>query len=158
VRLLGEKCRLVSIRCYRAKYAIGKFEHHSDGCLANRDGVPQHDLKYRLQLAGRRADYLQHFRSCRLLFERLGKFARARLLGLEQAHILNCDDGLFGERLQQFFLSLWDSTGPGPTNDDDANWFALAQHRHAQQSPPAHRPRKSFVVIRIGKHILQANN
>jgi hypothetical protein len=34
------------------------------------------------------------------MFECFGKLVRALLLGLERAHILDCDHGLVGESLQ----------------------------------------------------------
>src|SRR5262249_38651810 len=87
------------------------------------------------------------WRGCRLLLQRFRKLAGALALGLEQAHVLNCDHSLVGESLQQIFLCLRDRTGLSPTNDDDANWRTLAQHRHPKQSPPAHSPRKPLVII-----------
>jgi hypothetical protein len=77
---------------------------------------------------------------------------------MEQPRVLDGDDGLIGERLQQFFLDLRDRSSFGPADDDDAERIALAQHRHPQHSPKANRPGESLVVIRIGKRILQPNH
>ena len=51
---------------------------------------------------GRRAaDDIEHFRNRGLVFERLRQFLRPRLLGLEQARVLDGDDGLVGEGLDE---------------------------------------------------------
>jgi hypothetical protein len=43
--------------------------------LADAHRILQHGLEYRLQLAGRRADDLQHIRRCGLLLSRFRQFA-----------------------------------------------------------------------------------
>ena len=62
-----------------------------------RDGVRQHGLEHRLQVAGRSGDDLQHLRRRGLLLQRLGKLARARLHLVEQPHVLDGDHRLVGE-------------------------------------------------------------
>jgi hypothetical protein len=49
---------------------------------------------------------LQHLGSRRLLLQRLGEFARALLLCLEQAHVLDRDHCLVGERPEKSNLLI----------------------------------------------------
>jgi hypothetical protein len=62
--------------------------------------VLQHCLEYGLQLAGRAADDLQDLGCRRPLLQRFKKLARARLLGLEQPHVLDRDHRLVGKGVQ----------------------------------------------------------
>ena len=57
-------------------------------------------IEHRLQVEGRAADDLQHLGRRRLLLQRLGELGGARLHFLEQARILDRDDGLVGEGLE----------------------------------------------------------
>jgi hypothetical protein len=97
----------------------------------------------------------EHVRGCGLLLQRLGEVAGARLHLVEQPHVLDRDHGLIGKRLQELFLNLRDRSGLAPGNDDDAERFAIAQHRHTQHAPPSQRHRKLLIVIGIGEYILE---
>ena len=55
---------------------------------------------------------LQDFGRRRLLLQRLGQLARARLLGLEQPRVLDGDDGLVGEGLHQLDLPFAEGSAP----------------------------------------------
>ena len=81
--------------------------------FADAGRILQHRLEHRLQLAGRRTDDAQHVRRRGLLFERFGELARALLLGLEQPHVLQGDDGLVGEGGDQFDLLFGESARSG---------------------------------------------
>src|SRR5262245_25795687 len=84
----------------KRRYAEGiAFTQPEDAvrCLAKPSRVRQHGLKYRLKLAGRAADHLQHLGSRGLLLQRLGELARARLHLVEQPHVLDRDHRLVGE-------------------------------------------------------------
>ena len=72
--------------------------------LADARRVLQHGLEHRLQLAGRAADDLQHLRGRRLLLQRLGELARARLHLFKQPRILDGDHRLVGEGGDQLDL------------------------------------------------------
>src|SRR5437016_10328648 len=61
-----------------------------------RDGV-----QYRLEVSRRPADDIQHFRSGRLLLQRLAQRGVALFQLVEQAHVLDRDDRLIRERLQK---------------------------------------------------------
>jgi hypothetical protein len=56
-------------------------------------------VKYRLQIEGRSADDLEHIGGRGLLLQRLAQL-------IEQAGVLDRDDGLGGERLHEFDLSV----------------------------------------------------
>ena len=56
-------------------------------------------LKHRSKFARRTTDDLQNLGRRRLLLQRFGQFARARLHFVEQPCILDCDHCLVGERL-----------------------------------------------------------
>ena len=58
-------------------------------------------VEHRLHVGLRLADHAQDVAGRGLLLERLGEVAVARLQLLEQAHVLDRDDGLVGEGLQQ---------------------------------------------------------
>ena len=60
--------------------------------LADADRILQHGLEHRLEVARRARDDLQHLRGRRLLLQRLAQF-------VEQARVLDGDDGLAGEIL-----------------------------------------------------------
>ena len=66
--------------------------------------ILQHRLEHRLQFARRAADDLQHLRGRRLLLQRLGQIARARLHLVEQPHVLDRDHRLVGEGRDQLDL------------------------------------------------------
>ena len=72
--------------------------------LAKLGCILEHGLEYRLQLAGRTADDLEHFRSRRLLLQRLAKIVGALAQLVQQPRILDGDDGLRGEVLDQLDL------------------------------------------------------
>src|SRR6516164_8455495 len=110
--------------------------------LAQPDGVLEHCIENGFKLTGRRADDAQHLRGCRLLLQRLGKFARALLLGLEQSHVFDSNRRLVGESLQE--LDLWGRKQPCLSTSDRnrpdskivANYWdsydaaIFADHRH----------------------------
>jgi hypothetical protein len=70
-----------------------------------------------------------------LLFQRLGELARARLLGLEQPHVLDRDHRLVGEGGGQLDLLVGERLNASPPNHDDADDVALPEHRHCEDSP-----------------------
>src|ERR1700738_1173828 len=57
-----------------------------------------------LKIEGRAADYLEHVGGCGLLLERFREIARALAQLVEQARVLDGDDGLCGEVLYQLDL------------------------------------------------------
>src|SRR5262245_3786326 len=80
---LGERGRYAQMG-HNTNRTLSRQEHLAKLGLADRDGMLQHCLEYRLKLARRAGDYLQHLGSRRLLLQRLSQFARARLHVVEQ--------------------------------------------------------------------------
>ena len=73
------KCRRYAEHGTRPHRPIVEPEQNSKTGLADAHRTLQHDLEHRLQLAWRAADDAEHLRSRRLLLQRLGKLARARV-------------------------------------------------------------------------------
>ena len=57
---------------------------------------------------------MQDLRGCRLLLQQFGEFARALLLGFEQADVLDRDHRLVGEGLDQLDLLVCEGAGLDP--------------------------------------------
>ncbi len=87
-------------------------------------------IEDRLQVEGRAADDLEHVAGCGLVFERLLKIARALAQFVEQADILDGDDGLVGEGLEQLDLRFGECFDPVARHGDRAERIAVLQHRH----------------------------
>ena|SRR6266480_3921107 len=62
-------------------------------------------VEHRLKIERRAADNLQHVGGRSLLPQGFAEFATARLHRVEQAHILNSDHRLVGERFQQLDMA-----------------------------------------------------
>ena len=76
---------------------------------------------------------LQDLARCRLLLQRLGKLARARLRRLEQLGVLDRDHRLGCEGFKQPDLVIGERLRPvQATNDDRADGNPLTQHRRRQ--------------------------
>ena len=67
-----------------------------------------------------------------LLLQRLGKFARALLLRLEQSRVLDGDHRLIGEGLDQLDLLLGERPYGSALQDKHANWNPLSKKWHAE--------------------------
>ena len=65
--------------------------------------------EHRLQIERGATDDPEDISSGGLLLQRFGELPRALLFRLEQPRVLDCDDGLVGERGHQFYLfpSKW---------------------------------------------------
>src|SRR5262249_28952814 len=94
-------------------------------------------VEHRLDVGRRAGDHVQDLGAGRLLLERLGELARARLHLVEQPHVLDGDDGLVGEGLEQ--LDLLRTEGPrfGAAHHEGPDDDSLAQQRHADASVQA---------------------
>ena len=86
----------------------------------------QHGFKDRLKIAGRAADNLQHLRCSRLLLQRLGEFARALLLRLKQADVLDRNYSLVGEGFDQLYLLLGERPNRSAVQEKNTNGCPLA--------------------------------
>src|SRR6516164_6653315 len=88
------------------KFAVPAIDDSKLG-VADANSVLEHRVEYRLQIAGRAGNDLEHLGGRRLLLQRLSKFSRALLLRLEQPGILDRDQRLVTER-----FGLGDFSGP----------------------------------------------
>ena len=71
-------------------------------------------LEHRLDVGRRARDDAQDLAGRRLLLQRLGEVAVARLQLLEQADVLDRDHRLVGEGLEQLDLPVGNGSGLGP--------------------------------------------
>ena len=78
------------------------------------DGRFAQRVEHDLQIEGRAADHLEHVGGGGLLLQRFAKL-------IEQASVLDGDDGLGGEVLQQLYLLVRERPHLLPVNPDDAN-------------------------------------
>src|SRR5262249_3836057 len=122
--------------------------------LADTYRVRQHRREYRLQVARRTGDYAQHIGGRRLLLQGLGEIVRALAQLVEQASVLDGDDGLPREVRHQ--LNLLGSERPHllAVDADRAEQSAFLEHRHAEHRPSAgeigesNQPRIAFQIWR----------
>ena len=90
-------------RCSPIPFTVDE-PHRAKAGLASLDCLRQHRFEHRLQFTRRTADHLEHIGGGRLLLERFAQL-------VEQPCILDSDDGLIGEGLQQFNLSVGKRAG-----------------------------------------------
>src|SRR6516165_5728011 len=99
-------------------------------CIAEARCILQHRLEYRLQIARRGTDDLQYLRGRRLLLERFTEITRALAQLVEQARVLDGDDGLCSEILQQSNLPILKRPDFLPIDENCANQSSLSEQRH----------------------------
>src|SRR5690242_18561643 len=127
------------IPCVCAQYIPVDTEHPDVLRLADACGVLRHRVEQRLQLEGRLADHLEDFAGGSLLPEGLAEVPIAGLQLCEQAHILDGDDRLSGERLEQCDLTFREETRLSAANVDRADGEAVFfQQRNAEDRAVAH--------------------
>ena len=98
--------------------------------LADARGILQHGVEYRLKLAGRAGDDLEHVGGRGLLLQRFAQF-------VEQPRVLDGDDGLGGEVLDQLDLLVGERTNLLAVDGDRADQLVLLEHRHGENGPHA---------------------
>src|SRR5215471_4964823 len=98
--------------------------------VADARRILQHRLEHRLQLAGRTADDTEHLRGRGLLLQRLAQL-------VEQARVLDGDDGLAGEISNKVNLLLVERTDLLAVNAERTNQLVLFEHRYCEYSPCA---------------------
>jgi hypothetical protein len=114
----------------RFELAVLDPEHPAETGAADAGGVRQHGLEHELKVAWRTADDLQYLRGRGLLLECLGKLARARLLGLEQSNVFDCDHRLVGESCDKLNLFVRVRFNFRTRQRDHADWHPLAKQRN----------------------------
>src|SRR5215831_7878147 len=95
-------------------------------------GAGENRIEYRLYVRLRAADDTQDLAGRGLRVERRPQLTVARLQLREQAHVLDGDHGLVGERLQQLDLLLRKWFDDSSCDRDRPDGSALTKHRHGQ--------------------------
>ncbi len=97
-------------------------------------------------------------RGRRLLLQRFGQFARARLHRVEQPHVLDGDHRLVGKGLDQFDLLLRERPHGSAMHGEQADGESFSQQRHHEDCAKASQPR-GFMhgVFGVGKNIGNLN-
>ena len=117
------------------------------------DGVAEarralgHRVQHRLDVRRRARDDGQDLRRRRLLLQRLAELGVARLQLLEEAHVLDRDDRLRGERLEQPDLPVRERPDLLAPNRDDADRRALPQEGHREVRA---MPARALVDLPLG--------
>ena len=126
---------------------------HAEPGFAETHGIRQHDLKYRLQLARRAGNDVQHLRGCVLLLQCLGEITRALAQLVEQPGVLDGDDGLRGEIIHQLDLLVGERAHLLAVDRQVPISSLLLEHRHSTTfgSRRARRPRHSLDSLEIGR-------
>ena len=107
-----------------------------------------------LDVSRRARDHPKDLARRRLLLQRLGEIAITDLEFLEEADVLDGDDGLVGERLEERGLGVGEMARRLPREDDDQRRrVPLTQHRHAEYAPEAARPEAGERVVGIVLHV-----
>jgi hypothetical protein len=88
----------------------------------------RNSVQYWLEVIGGARDDGEHLRCRGLVFKRLLQSALARLLRLEQARILDGDDGLVGKGLEQINLAVCEGAQFLTVDSYHADNFAFLQH------------------------------
>ena len=124
-------------------------------CDARDDGVED-----RLDVGRGAADHPEDLARCGLLLERFGQITVPRLQLLEQAHVLDGDDCLIGERRHEIDLLLGEGTDFAPPHDQSADWLAATQQGDRQGCAVAQRVALDGGrrVCGIGAHIVDVHD
>ncbi len=85
-------------------------------------------MKHRLQIEGRPADHLEHVGGGGLLLKRFAQL-------VEQARVLDGDDGLAGEASDQLDLPLSERPHLQAVDDDGSDQLGVLEHGHEQNCP-----------------------
>ena len=101
---------------------------HAKLGLADAGRLLQHGLKHGLKLAWRAADDTQDLGGRCLLLQRLAQL-------VEQARVLDGDDGLIGEGCQKSDVILLERAHLGPANYDSAERTTFPYQGHAEGGP-----------------------
>src|SRR6516164_2622119 len=103
--------------------------------------VLQHGLEYWFQLARRRTDNFQHLGGRGLLLQRLGEVGSALAQFVEQARVLDGDNGLGGEILHQRNLFVGEPSNLLAVNGEGADQNIVLEHWNANRGSRAAEPR-----------------
>jgi hypothetical protein len=135
-------------------------EQRPEFSLADANGVLQHGLKHRLKLAWRPADHLENLRRRGLLLQGLGKIIGALAQLVEQARVLDGDDGLIGEAREQLDLLVGEWADLLAVHNGPDQLIFL-EHWHRQARPSAgslHCRHAQWIAIEISLFGFQVGN
>ena len=102
-RKIGLPCEIVRecgrrvVQVAQRRASPSRSQRVAEFGIANANSVFQHRVEDRLQIARRTRDDLQHLRGCRLLLQRLAQIIGTLTKFVEEARVLDGDDGLGGE-------------------------------------------------------------
>ena len=122
-------------------------EDHSEGRLAQLPRIRRDRLEHRLHVALRLADHAQDLAGRRLLLQRFGQVAVARLQLVEQPRVLDRDHRLVGEGLEHGDLSFGEHRRFGASDGDRSNRAAVAEHRHGKDAAKPGRLSQALQAI-----------
>src|SRR5262249_18770964 len=114
--------------------------------------VLKHSLEHRLQIAGRTRDNAKHLGRRRLLLQRLGELARARLHLVEQPHVLDRDHRLVGEGGQQVDLLIGECADGKSSKSEYAYQRSLSHERNTQHGM------KSKTLLRLRQRVFRVGS
>ena len=157
-QILRKYCWHPELR-HDTRAAILEPKHHAKFGLTKPCRIGKHGLEHGLKLAGRAGDHAQHLRRCGLLLEQFRKLARARLLRLEQTHVLDGDHGLVGKRRHQLDLLVGKRPHVRALQHDHADGRPFTQHRDSQHCVKTSEPRRLMEgVFPIGLDVRNVNS
>ena len=94
-------------------------------------------FQHGLEIERRAADDLEDLARGGLLLQGLGKIPVSALELLEQADVLDGDDGLVGERPEELHLALREGPGLCPRDEDRADGMPVPEHGRGDGATPA---------------------
>src|SRR5262249_34879501 len=115
-------------------------------CFAETRRVGEKSAEHRREFAGRASDDLEDLGCGSLLLQRFPEF-------VEQARILDGDDGLRGEVLNQLDLLLGEWPHLLAIESDHTNQLVILQHRHTKYSSEFaefNRGDDSWITVAVG--------
>src|SRR6185503_7995253 len=100
--------------------------------VAKTQRVGRDRFEDRLHIRWRAADDAQDLAGRGLLLQRFREVAIADFQLGEEAHVLDGDHRLIGERLQQLDLGVWKRLRHVPIHGNRSYWLSIAQHRYGK--------------------------
>src|SRR5215831_17202424 len=122
------ECGRHIVKCDSAESVPLPEVQHAELGIADAGCVCQHGLEHGFELAGRAADDTEDLGGRRLLLQRFAQL-------IEQARVLDGDDGLIGEACQKSDVILLERAHLGPANYDSAERTTFPYQGHAEGGP-----------------------
>ncbi len=122
------------------------------------DGATQDRVEHRLDIRLRLADGAQDVAGGGLRVQRRGQLAVALLELLEQAYVLDRDDGLVGKGLEQRDLPLGEELSLGAPDADRADRNAFSHQGNAERRAETQLPRGLAALGKLVRRTLHVGN